>query len=130
MASKHGVHRARTIGWHPRSAVLLAWLEEEIKRRRDEGSKAPQGDLLEEGMEAYRVHGASSADGGPVVLWRPPAGGKLLARLDAHAERTGWPRNGLITEAVHRFLDQEAPQGDGQRPRPQPVPDQNTKGES
>lgn len=64
------------------------------------------------------------------IPWRPPKGGKLRARLTAHAERTRWPVNALITEAVRQFLDAEAPQGDRPRPRPQPVPDQNTKGEN
>lgn len=50
MASRHGVHRTPFLGWHPRSLVLLAWIQAEVKRRG--GGRGVLADVLEEGMEA------------------------------------------------------------------------------
>lgn len=110
MASRHGVHTNRMVGWHPRSAVLLAWIEAEIKRRRDGGSKAPQGDLLEEATEFYRLASLQGDKGCncPCDCWAPG--------MPDDSGEPGW------CDACRMNIHSS----DRPRPRPQPVPDQNT----
>jgi hypothetical protein len=47
----HGEHKTRMVGWHPKSAGLVAWLDEEIARRG--GGRGAQSEILEEALAAY-----------------------------------------------------------------------------
>lgn len=47
----HGVNNTPLVGWHP-SAGLVAWLEEEVRRRG--GGRGVRSAILEEALAGYR----------------------------------------------------------------------------
>ncbi len=108
-----GYHYQATMypGLDPGRAVCQCGTRSEVlpsvaaRRRWHAGHK---DEVRAQGGSEERGAGVHAPDDVPVA-WRPPKGGKLRARLNRHAKVTGWPVNALITEAVRRFLDEEAP---------------------
>jgi len=47
-----GKNKTPLLGWHPKSAELLAWLEAEVERRG--GGRGVRSAILEEALSQYR----------------------------------------------------------------------------
>lgn len=87
-----GQNKTPLVGWHPKSADLVAWLEAEVERRG--GGRGVRSTILEEALTAYRAAVESSRPGQPAAPAEPvPVVSSGSATAPAAMFRTATTRN-------------------------------------